>query len=83
VIFQKLIEKNLKDVIEGKNFFLIGYGYSNSGKTHTLIGTENNEGILLRTTNWLDVKQIEYTVSFFEFFENSVFDLISSKELYK
>ena len=76
-----MIEKNLKNVINGENFCLIGYGYQNSDKTHTLIGTENDKGIFWRTIDWLGSNKIKYTISFSEISEKCILDPISFKKM--
>jgi|LauGreDrversion4_2_1035121.scaffolds.fasta_scaffold103471_1 hypothetical protein len=57
-----MVKKNLKNVINGENFSLIWYDYQNSDKTHTLIGTENDKGVLWRIIDWLRSNKIKYMV---------------------
>ena len=76
-----MVEKNLKNVINGKNFSLIGYGYQNSDKIHTLIGTKNDKGIFWQIIDWLRSNKIKYTISFSEISEKCILDPISFKKM--
>ncbi|KAM9617628.1 kinesin-like protein KIF20B isoform 1-T1 [Trichechus inunguis] len=51
--FQGCIEQLAKDLLKGQSRLIFTYGVTNSGKTYTIQGTEENIGILPRTLNVL------------------------------
>lgn len=77
--------KNLaQDVLNGYNATVFAYGATGSGKTHTMVGTSSNPGIMVRALNdiFLAAKKLpddaKFTVSFlnwknfFQFFPNPI-----------
>ena len=48
-LFNQLALPLVHDLLHGKNGLLFAYGITNSGKTHTMTGTPDNNGILPRT----------------------------------
>nr|XP_012310177.1 kinesin-like protein KIF20B isoform X3 [Aotus nancymaae] len=51
--FQGCIMQPIKDLLKGQSRLIFTYGLTNSGKTYTFQGTEENIGILPRTLNVL------------------------------
>ncbi|XP_043331975.1 kinesin-like protein KIF20B isoform X2 [Cervus canadensis] len=51
--FQGCILQPVKDLLKGQSRLIFTYGLTNSGKTYTFQGTEENTGILPRTLNVL------------------------------
>ncbi|KAM5321124.1 kinesin-like protein KIF20B isoform 6-T8 [Glossophaga mutica] len=51
--FQDCIMQPVKDFLKGQSRLIFTYGLTNSGKTYTFQGTEENVGILPRTLNVL------------------------------
>ncbi|XP_043841977.1 LOW QUALITY PROTEIN: kinesin-like protein KIF20B [Dromiciops gliroides] len=51
--FEGSIMQLVKDFLKGENRLIFTYGVTNSGKTYTFQGTEENSGILPRTMNML------------------------------
>ncbi|XP_072481116.1 kinesin-like protein KIF20B isoform X2 [Notamacropus eugenii] len=51
--FEGSIMQLVKDFLKGENRLIFTYGVTNSGKTYTFQGTEENIGILPRTMNML------------------------------
>ncbi|XP_074151924.1 kinesin-like protein KIF20B isoform X2 [Sminthopsis crassicaudata] len=51
--FEGSIMQLVKDFLKGENRLIFTYGVTNSGKTYTFQGTEENTGILPRTMNML------------------------------
>ncbi|XP_057592603.1 kinesin-like protein KIF20B isoform X5 [Hippopotamus amphibius kiboko] len=51
--FQGCILQPVKDLLRGQSRLIFTYGLTNSGKTYTFQGTEENTGILPRTLNVL------------------------------
>ena len=81
-VFNKV--RPLIDTIKTNNIFIMGYGRSGSGKTYTLLGDENNKGIIQLTVNHLlnnkskfNIKSIK--LSSLELYVNSMFDLLKLK----
>tara|TARA_Y100000389_G_C17390344_1_gene479518 strand:- start:155 stop:1303 length:1149 start_codon:yes stop_codon:yes gene_type:complete len=66
----------LKRKIKEKNkFYVIAYGQTGTGKTHTLL---KNDGLL-----WNSIKQLDFDVciSSIEIYNNKMYDIISRKEI--
>lgn len=57
-IFDVLAKPIVDDAINGINGTIFSYGQSNSGKTHTMIGTSEEPGIIP-----LSIKYIFHTIS--------------------
>ncbi|XP_006880468.1 PREDICTED: kinesin-like protein KIF20B [Elephantulus edwardii] len=51
--FQGCMMQQVKDLLKGQSRLIFTYGVTNSGKTYTIQGTEENIGILPRTLNVL------------------------------
>ena len=81
-VFNKV--RPLIDTVKTNNIFIMGYGRSGSGKTYTLLGNEDNKGIIQLTVNHLlnnkrklNIKNIK--LSSLELYINSMFDLLKLK----
>lgn len=48
MIFERTTKGLVKDVLEGYNSTIFAYGASGSGKTHTMLGTTTEPGIMVR-----------------------------------
>lgn len=48
MIFDKTTKGLVKDVLQGYNSTIFAYGASGSGKTHTMLGTTSEPGIMVR-----------------------------------
>ena len=76
----------MADVLSGANCTFFAYGHTGSGKTHTILGTENDRGIAQRCVEALfqriDVLSAPTTakvsVSFFEVYSEDIYDLLGS-----
>lgn len=94
-IFDVIGEKVLLDAYKGYNTCVFAYGQTGSGKTFTMMGAENNYGLIPRicnelftrqsTHNGLDKKgcQFEYRleVSYLEIYAETVRDLLNHKNV--
>ncbi|XP_011877860.1 PREDICTED: kinesin-like protein KIF19, partial [Vollenhovia emeryi] len=59
--------KNLvQDVLNGYNATVFAYGATGSGKTHTMVGTSSNPGIMVRALNdiFLAAKKLRDNMEF-------------------
>ena len=71
--------------IQGENVLLFAYGMTNAGKTWTIQGTENNEGILPRLiksslSQISSLKQGTITVSMLEVYQEKIYDLLCTSD---
>lgn len=57
-IFEKTTQNLIDGIIYGFNATVFAYGATGAGKTHTMMGDENNKGIMLLAVEEL-FKQIE------------------------
>lgn len=83
--------KNLvQDVLNGYNATVFAYGATGSGKTHTMVGTSSNPGIMVRALNdiFLAAKKLsdntEFTVtmSYMEIYNENIRDLLNPNSRY-
>ena len=72
--------------LKGDNCVFFAYGMTNSGKTHTIQGTEADQGLLPRlVTKVLEAiqnspsNQSELTASALEIYQEKIFDLLGKK----
>ncbi|KAH0576996.1 Kinesin-like protein [Spironucleus salmonicida] len=80
--YQPLVQQ----VFSGHKILFIAYGQSGSGKTHTMFGNEGEQaGLMPRSINYLFeqlgvsmLKGVQITVSFYEIYNDKVFDLLGS-----
>nr|XP_046913826.1 kinesin-like protein KIF3A isoform X2 [Dermatophagoides farinae] len=87
IVFRKMGQPLLDYAHQGFNVCLFAYGQSGSGKTYTMLGTEENPGITPRFLNDLfkrittTKKDIEYivNVSFLEIYNEKINDLLSDE----
>lgn len=69
-VYEGTTKTLVQDILDGYNATVFAYGATGSGKTHTMIGTSSNPGIMVRALNdiFLAAKKLpdntEFTVSF-------------------
>jgi hypothetical protein len=87
-IYYTVAQPLVKSVLDGVNCTIMCYGASGSGKTHTMLGEEDNQGIIPRIlkdmfkamddrklNNW----SIDTRVSFTQIYMDKVLDLLKSE----
>lgn len=81
-ICQSKIKKNIQDFIGGENVTIFAYGQTGSGKTHTIFGSVDDLGIVqLALKDIFESEPENIKLSYFELFNEKVFDLCGKKEL--
>lgn len=50
-VYEGTTKKLAQDVLNGYNATVFAYGATGSGKTHTMVGTSTNPGIMVRALN--------------------------------
>ena len=83
-IYQNTTQKLLPGIIEGFNATVFAYGATGSGKTYTMLGTVNKEGIMTRSirdlfqlVNNRNINEIKIEVSYIEIYNEIIRDLLS------
>lgn len=79
-VFQQIVEPMTLQVLEGgEGYTLLTYGISGSGKSHTVFGTVENPGMLLRAAQHLLASpRVEALgISMVEIYNEKVYDLLS------
>ena len=84
-VFQETCQPLIEDLIQNqKSGLIFTYGMTNAGKTFTVIGNNENPGILPRALkNLLEIKNIEnnlnnfFYCNFVEIYNEEVYDLLS------
>ena len=81
--------KDLVDVIfNGYNCSVFVYGATGAGKTHTMLGSDGNPGIIFRTVMELynriesakEESDVEVVISYLEIYNETVIDLINPSQ---
>jgi kinesin family protein 18/19 len=74
----------IKDVIEGYNATVFAYGASGAGKTYTMVGINDQPGIMVRTVSDLfnEIKSLEnkdyrIKINYIEIYNETLRDLLS------
>ena len=90
-VFRVLAEPQIESLLEGYNTSLFGYGQTGSGKTFTMMGTDEDPGIiprfyekvLLQLTELSDSKMISafsVEIAFFEIYNERIYDLLVEEQ---
>eukprot|EP00854_Cymbomonas_tetramitiformis_P013862 gene13862-16383_t len=85
-VYDNAVRIPVKGCLEGFNVSLFCYGQTGSGKTHTMLGTEEDPGVLLRAAEDLisscsRARHERYLirVSYFEIYNEEIRDLLSDE----
>ena len=88
-VFKKMGEPLLERALEGYNVCLFAYGQTGSGKSFTMSGTDHNPGIiprfvheLFRRMNNLTEVLFAVEVSYYEIYNEKIYDLLSDDKDY-
>ncbi|RLU18920.1 hypothetical protein DMN91_009278 [Ooceraea biroi] len=89
-VYEGTTKKLAQDVLSGYNATVFAYGATGSGKTHTMVGTSTNPGIMVRALNdiFLGAKKLrndaEFTVtmSYMEIYNENIRDLLNPSSGY-
>ncbi|KAG8447859.1 hypothetical protein GDO86_015098 [Hymenochirus boettgeri] len=87
VVYKKLAQPLLERVYEGFNMCLFAYGQTGSGKSYTMMGFNEDAGIIPRfceemfqKMNCMNQEEVKYHVemSYFEIYNEKIHDLLTS-----
>ncbi|XP_033627005.1 kinesin-like protein KIF22 [Asterias rubens] len=91
-VYKKCVEPLMDKILNGQNVSIFAYGPTGAGKTHTMLGTAENPGIIPRAVNGIQRatgkqrndprnSQWTYTFSFsyLEIYQEKVYDLLEVK----
>lgn len=87
-IYMKTTKFLLQGVIDGYNATVLAYGATGCGKTYTMVGSPDNEGIMVRSLADLfmlkdkgeaEGKEIKISVSYVEIYNETILDLMVEK----
>ena len=87
-IYQYSTSFLVSNIFEGFNSTIFAYGSTGSGKTYTMMGTETNPGIVLRSINQiLNIMennginaQYDLQITYFEIYNENIYDLLSGED---
>ncbi|CAD8209177.1 unnamed protein product [Paramecium pentaurelia] len=85
-VYEKSAEPLLDDLISGQNVTIFAYGATGSGKTHTMMGSQNQQGIIPRALNDLfgrlsKEQAAQASLTFLEIYNETIRDLLTGKLL--
>ncbi|XP_059304778.1 kinesin-like protein KIN-10C isoform X1 [Lycium ferocissimum] len=80
VVFSREVKSLISEVLSGRNVSIIAYGAKGSGKTHTIQGSVDKQGLAAMAIDEIlsqtkDTKRAVF-VSFYEVFQDHVYDLL-------
>ena len=83
-VFETVALPLLPEFFNGKDVLIFCYGSTNAGKTYTVSGTPNNNGILQKSLEFIVKKiheqyrnhSVELYASFYEIYNERIFDLL-------
>ncbi|CAH6776216.1 kinesin-like protein KIF18B [Phodopus roborovskii] len=86
-VFQHTTHSILDSFLQGYNCSVFAYGATGAGKTHTMLGTEGDPGIMYLTTMELyrrlearqEEKKFEVLISYLEVYNEQIHDLLEPK----
>ena len=87
-VYEKTTKPLLQGIIDGFNATVFAYGATGSGKTYTMLGTENEKGIMPRSVTDLfkilqqhkKNKEFKIQISYIEIYNEEIRDLLSNGE---
>ena len=85
-IFNSVVKKYIKDIINGKNITILTYGPRYSGKTYTMFGTIKNPGIIPNTLKEIfesiklyKTREYKIKMSYYKIYNNKIIDLLNNE----
>ncbi|CAG2163088.1 unnamed protein product [Oppiella nova] len=83
-IYEQSTKKFVQSLLNGYNCAVFAYGATGSGKTHTMLGSQDDPGVIFFTTMDLfrqiedkcEDEKLELSISYFEIYNEVVFDLL-------
>ena len=83
-IYELSTKKFVESLLNGYNCAVFAYGATGSGKTHTMLGSSDDPGVIFFTTMDLfrqleeksDEEKLELSISYFEIYNEIVYDLL-------
>lgn len=83
-VYEKTTQSLVENVIQGFNGTIFAYGATGSGKTYTMVGEDENPGIMVRALKDLfkevdhhrELKLYEVTMSYLEIYNENIRDLL-------
>lgn len=84
-VYDDLVAPVIRGVVDGYNATVFAYGQSSSGKTHTMLGTQEDPGVMQRAVEQIfghfsgqAAKGVQFLirVSYFEIYQEQLKDLL-------
>ena len=84
-VYEAVTKKFINSFLDGYNCAVFAYGATGSGKTHTMLGSPEDPGVMFFTTMELfrqiesrcEEEQLELSISYFEIYNELVYDLLT------
>lgn len=84
-VYTNTTKSLLPDLLDGFNSVILAYGATGCGKTHTMVGTSDNEGLMVRSVGDLfllkeksesEGMEIKIIISYVEVYNENIYDLL-------
>lgn len=84
-VYSNTTKNLLPDLLDGYNSVILAYGATGCGKTHTMVGTSDNEGLMVRSVGDLfllkeksesEGMEIKIIISYVEVYNENIYDLL-------
>lgn len=78
---QNIFDDIIQYLSSKRNFICYAYGETGSGKTHTIFGSEQENGILLLSLKYLINKYKNINISAYELYGKNFYDILNNKNI--
>ncbi len=89
-VYERLVHQRVGGFMRGTNATIMAYGQTSSGKTYTMMGDVGNPGVsilvvddIFRLVKENPGKKYALTISYFEIYNEEIFDLLASGKSHK
>ncbi|KAM3140687.1 hypothetical protein pb186bvf_007285 [Paramecium bursaria] len=79
-VYESITQQTIIDGLNGINGTIIAYGQTGSGKTYTMLGTKQDEGLVIRSMQQVLKSNQQIFLSILEIYKDYIYDLLGNME---